>query len=81
MAKRVKSLSALIKAFLENDPRMQGVKQAFVVSALDIYARQVISGEAWNPMSGLVTDELWREIARELRDDFSDNYSNEKNAA
>ena len=81
MAKRVKSLSALIKAFLENDPRMQGVKQAFVMSAFHTYTKLVISGEVHNPMRGFVTDELWEEIAKQLQDDFAANYGKEKQVA
>lgn len=77
MAKRQKSTAAILKGFLERDPKLQGIKQSFVIAALDIYSRQIICEDDWNPMSGLVTDELWKEIAKELRDEIHLHYGKE----
>lgn len=80
MAKRQKSTAAILKGFLERDARMQGVKQSFIIAALDTYARRIICEDDWNPMSGIVTDELWREIARELKDEIHLHYGKESDS-
>lgn len=67
MAKKKQSTAAFLKSFLECEPALQGIKQAFVIAALDIYVKECMNNvKDNNPMSGFVTDELWHDIAQEL---------------
>ena len=75
MAKKQKSTAAFLKNFLESDPRMQGLKQAFVVAALDIYAKECLANVTDNnPMKGFVSDELWHSIADEMNKGLSTQF-------
>jgi len=74
-AKKQKSTASFLKAFLESDARMQGIKQAFVISALDIYIRECQANpKENNPMPGMVTDELWQSVADELGEAMAVQY-------
>ncbi len=75
MAKK-QTTAAFLKSFMEGEPRLQGIKQAFVIAALDIYAKECMNNvKDNNPMSGFVDDALWHSIAEELNLKLGQQYS------
>lgn len=66
MAKK-KSTAAFLKSFMESDARMQGLKQAFIMYAVELYANEcILNVKENNPWAGFCSDELWQSIAEEL---------------
>lgn len=73
MTRKYESNSEFISASM-NHSNYGALKQSFIISALDTYSRMVIQEDIWNPMEGFVADGVWKEIAREVSKEITEQY-------
>lgn len=71
--KKHKTNSAFVKSAMQNS-QYGAIKETFIVAALDTYARLVLSDQVKNPMGGFIDNQLWLDVATELKQELSTQY-------
>ena len=73
MTRKYESNSEFISAVMNNS-HYGAMKQAFIISALDEYSRQILEGKIDMDEHYIISPSLWRGIAKELTDELAEQY-------